>query len=159
MRIPVILYAVAVVVLLAVMPVWRWVGEGLPKPESFALMTEDFVAKLDAQEVAYAAGADKDGKTVVAPPPGDVYLGAVAFEFVPALRLQAGQTYRLHVASLDLLHGFYFPLAEADILLEPGRTYVFEITPDKAGAYAMQCSENCGLGHNKMLGRVQVVGP
>ena len=37
----------------------------------------------------------------------------------------------------------------------PGKTNVFELTPDKVGTYAGKCAELCGVDHARMLFNVQ----
>jgi len=39
----------------------------------------------------------------------------------------------------------------------PGKTNVFELTPDKIGTYAGKCAELCGVDHARMLFQVEVV--
>ena len=39
----------------------------------------------------------------------------------------------------------------------PGKTNVFELTPDKIGTYAGKCAELCGVDHARMLFQVKVV--
>lgn len=144
--------------LLALMPAWRWMATSLPQPESYALPTADFVAKLDAMISRYGTGEKtEDGGTVVRPPPGDIYLSASRWRFDPMLELEVNKTYRLHVASVDVLHGFNFPLGGADLLLEPGKVFVMTVKAAHPGPYAMQCSEYCGLNHSRMKGLVRVI--
>jgi cytochrome c oxidase subunit 2 len=38
----------------------------------------------------------------------------------------------------------------------PGYDYVATITPDKAGEYAIICNEYCGMGHERMVGKLIV---
>jgi cytochrome c oxidase subunit 2 len=39
----------------------------------------------------------------------------------------------------------------------PGKTNVFELTPNKVGTYAGKCAELCGVDHARMLFNVKVV--
>jgi cytochrome c oxidase subunit 2 len=39
----------------------------------------------------------------------------------------------------------------------PGKTNVFELTPNKIGEYVGKCAELCGTYHSKMLFNVKVV--
>jgi cytochrome c oxidase subunit 2 len=39
----------------------------------------------------------------------------------------------------------------------PGKTNVFELTPNKVGTYAGKCAELCGVDHSRMLFNVKVV--
>jgi cytochrome c oxidase subunit 2 len=39
----------------------------------------------------------------------------------------------------------------------PGKTNVFELTPDKIGTFVGKCAELCGTDHARMLFEVKVV--
>ena len=47
------------------------------------------------------------GVPVVEPPPGDIYLQAKRYQFRPILRLKRGESYQLHISSLDVQVGKY----------------------------------------------------
>jgi cytochrome c oxidase subunit 2 len=149
-----LLVALAVVLGLAfvAMPAWRGASRGAG--ESAAVNPAAFEAQVDAMVARYRVG-DEDGLPVVRPPPGDVYLVAERWHFRPLLELEAGQSYRLHVASEDILHGVVSAGQEA--LLAPGRAVVLTVTPTEPGKMAVVCSEYCGLEHNKMRNWVTVI--
>lgn len=136
------LFAVVAALMLAAWPGWR-MDEA---PAGYAQEPHDFLERVEA----FAGGRD-----VVRPPPGDVPLLARRFEFWPALELKAGQTYRLHVGSVDGVHAL--ALDGRETLLVPGRVQVFEVTPAAPGPLDLRCNEYCGLGHNKMRGAVTVI--
>jgi cytochrome c oxidase subunit 2 len=56
-----------------------------------------------------------------------------------------------------VIHSFWVPsfLFKMDVI--PGKTNVFELTPDKLGTYAGKCAELCGVDHARMLFQVKVV--
>lgn len=137
-----ILFALASLVLVAVWPGWRLVDA----PAAYTESPEAFAARV----AAFAAG-----QSMVRPPPGDVPLLARRFEFHPALELKIGQTYRLHLSSVDGVHALV--LGGAEVMLVPGEVRVLEITPDRLGPLEARCNEYCGLGHNKMRGQIVVV--
>lgn len=139
--------------LLAALPAWRM--SDAPPMDAIAESPAAFQARAEAFTTRYATGRDVEGVPVVAPPPGDVPVVARRFEFSPALELEAGKTYRLHVASVDTVHSL--ALDGRELLLVPGETRVVEITP--RGPLTFQCGEYCGLGHNKMRGGVTVIPP
>ncbi|CAK0740568.1 Cytochrome oxidase subunit II copper A binding domain-containing protein [uncultured Gammaproteobacteria bacterium] len=148
----VLVLAVVIAGLFVAMPVWRG-GAGLSYA-SYTISPTEFEAKVAAMVARYRVGEDK-GEPVVHPPPGDVYLVAERWRFRPQLELEAGQSYRLHISSPDILHGVV--VAGAEALVVPGRAAVLPLTPAKAGQIAMQCSEYCGLSHSKMLAWLTVV--
>ena len=94
----------------------------------------------------FAAVHDHGG--VIEPPPGDVPILARRFEFWPALRLQAGQTYRLRLMAEDAVHSVV--VAGHEVLLVPGRVQELTVTPRAGDTVELRCNEYCGLGHNRM---------
>ena len=95
---------------------------------------------------------------VVKPPPGsDVYLIARLWSWWPMLELQAGQTYRLHLQSMDWLHGFSLQPENINIQVHPGYEHVLTITPTSPGTYSIVCNEYCGINHHTMVSRLYVV--
>ena len=144
--------ALLLVVFLA-MPAWR----GVPQAAFESEPVDDtvFVAALEAMVARYGVG-EEEGVPVVRPPPGDIYLAAERWRFRPNLELRVGETYRIHVASRDILHGVVIGGHEA--LLVPGRAAVLEVRPTEPGRISLVCSEYCGLEHNKMRTWMTVLG-
>ena len=95
---------------------------------------------------------------VVHPPPGsDVYLMGRVYMWWPMLELEKGQTYRLHLSSIDLQHGFSLQPTNINIQVHPGYETVLNITPNQAGQFGIVCNEYCGFGHHLMTGRIYVL--
>ena len=83
---------------------------------------------------------------------------AVGTPNLPAeLVLPVGEKIRFELTSPDVIHSFWVPafLFKMDVI--PGKTNVFELTPDKVGTYAGKCAELCGVDHARMLFNVRVV--
>ena len=137
-----IAFVLASLVLVAAWPGWRLAET----PAAYAEAPEAFAARVEA----FAAG-----QPVVRPSPGDVPLLARRFEFHPALELKVGQTYRLHLSSMDGVHAL--AVGRAEMMLMPGEVRVLEITPERTGPLEARCNEYCGLGHNRMRGQIVVV--
>lgn len=123
-------------------------------PGVFEQRTTDFAEKYKVRE---------DGNTgypVVKPPAGgDVYMLARLWEWWPVLELEKGQTYRLHLSSLDWQHGFSLQPINFNLQVHPGIEHVVTMTPTETGTFGVVCNEFCGLGHHQMIGRVYVVEP
>jgi cytochrome c oxidase subunit 2 len=73
------------------------------------------------------------------------------------LELEKGQTYRLHLSSIDLQHGFSLQPLNINVQVHPGYESVMTITPTTGGEFGIVCNEYCGLGHHTMTGRIYVV--
>jgi cytochrome c oxidase subunit 2 len=73
------------------------------------------------------------------------------------LVLPVNEKVRFELTSPDVIHSFWVPafLFKMDVI--PGKTNVFELTPDKVGTYVGKCAELCGVDHARMLFAVKVV--
>jgi cytochrome c oxidase subunit 2 len=83
---------------------------------------------------------------------------AVGTPNAPAvLVLPVNEKIRFELTSPDVIHSFWVPafLFKMDVI--PGKTNVFELTPDKVGTYDGKCAELCGVDHSRMLFTVKVV--
>ena len=83
---------------------------------------------------------------------------AVGTPNLPAeLVLPVDEKVRFELTSPDVIHSFWVPafLFKMDVI--PGKTNVFELTPDKVGTYAGKCAELCGVDHARMLFNVRIV--
>ena len=100
---------------------------------------------------------DLNGVPVVQPAPGtDIYLLAQMWNWFPVLKLQKGQTYRLHMSSRDLQHGFSLQPVNMNFQVVPGYDHVLTLTPTSSGEFTIVCNEFCGIGHSTMIGKLLV---
>lgn len=123
-------------------------------PTVFEERTEEFATKYTVREEG------DSGFPVAKPPPGsDVYMLARLWQWWPVLELERGQSYRLHLSSVDWQHGFSLQPNNINIQVHPGLEHIVTITPTTAGEFSVVCNEFCGLGHHTMIGRIHVVEP
>ena len=122
------------------------------KPADFIKRTEKFIlANTGAESLL------EDGIAPIVPaPPGEVYLIAKQFQWFPILKLRAGETYRLHISSVDFLHGFSLLPMNMNFQVVPGYDHVLTIKPMAPGVYPIVCNEFCGVGHQNMVGKIIV---
>jgi cytochrome c oxidase subunit 2 len=85
-----------------------------------------------------------------------VYLIGMMWQWYPALKLEKGKAYTLHLSSLDINHGFNLYPLNINFQVVPGYDYGLRIVPNQAGDYRVVCNEFCGIGHHTMLGRIIV---
>ncbi|OJY88495.1 MAG: cytochrome C oxidase subunit II [Lysobacterales bacterium 63-13] len=139
---------------------WHIYGKQNLSTETYKTTTELFASKTQAMVDKYTVRTETDLETpVVAPPPGsDVYMIARLWNFWPILELQNGQTYRLHLSSMDYNHGFSLQPANINIQIVPGYEHVVTIVPNQSGTYSVVCNEFCGIGHHTMVGRIYIKG-
>ncbi|HEY3285846.1 MAG TPA: hypothetical protein VGJ96_01855 [Gemmatimonadaceae bacterium] len=144
-------------VLFAMMPLWHWKGGQNPSGIRRRVDPVKYYQRSVEFAKQYKIGEDR-GIPIVAPPPGaEVYLTGMTFQWFPILQLQAGSTYRLHMSSLDVNHGFSLYPMNVNFQVVPGYDYALQVTPTAAGDFRIICNEFCGIGHHTMVGRVIVV--
>jgi cytochrome c oxidase subunit 2 len=143
-------------ILFAMMPLWHLKGGQNPSFETYRTTAEQYMKKVDALIARRKVGEEK-GMPVVAPDPKeDVYMLGRLWQWSPVLKLKKGETYRLHLSSLDLVHGFsIFPL-NLNFMVLPGYDYVLTVTPTTTGEFYVVCNEFCGIGHHQMVGKILV---
>lgn len=139
--------------LTAMMPLWFFLGrQNVPAttyrvtPGQFQQLVTDFAQQYQVDT--------EQGIPVVAPPPGDVYMLARQWQWYPILKLKKGETYHLHLSSLDVQHGFSLQPTNLNFMVLPGYDYVVKLTPTQTGEFSVVCNEFCGIGHHLMVGKI-----
>ena len=147
------------VVMFLTMVYWHIVGKQNLSNEAYRVKPDAFAAKAEAMVARYKVREEGDTKIPVVRPPagGDAYLIARLWEWWPILELEKGQSYRLHLSSMDWLHGFSLQPTNINIQVHPNYEMVLTVTPTQSGEFAVVCNEFCGVGHHNMLGRIHVV--
>jgi len=141
------------------MPYWHVFGKQNLANEAYRTTPEVYTAKAQAMVDKFKIREETDQKIpVVKPPAGsDVYLIARLWQWWPMLELEAGQTYRLHLMSMDWLHGFSLQPENINIQVHPGYEHILTVQPTKAGTFSIICNEYCGINHHTMVSRLYVV--
>jgi cytochrome c oxidase subunit 2 len=75
----------------------------------------------------------------------------------PILYLPRGESTKLTLLSLDVIHSFWVPEFGQKQDAVPGTAQHLVITPTKDGTYPVICTELCGLGHATMRTSVVVM--
>ena len=146
-------------VMFFMMPYWHVFGKQNLANEAYRTTPEQYTQKTQAMVDKYTVRVETDQKIpVVRPPAGsDVYLIARLWAWWPMLELEEGKTYRLHLASLDYLHGFSLQPENINIQVHPNYDHVVTPTPTRVGTYGIVCNEYCGINHATMVSRLYVV--
>ncbi|MBK7859672.1 MAG: cytochrome C oxidase subunit II [Archangiaceae bacterium] len=143
-------------VLTLAMPYWHFKGKQNSTGEAYRVTPAEFYQRAQKFIEAYKVGEDRY-TAIVQPPPGtDVYLTARMWRWDPVLKLKKDQTYRVHVGSMDLNHGFSLQPVNMNFQVVPGYDHVLTLTPTRAGEYSIVCNEFCGVGHHTMAGKIIV---
>jgi len=142
-----------------VMIYWHINGEQNLSNEAYRVNPEVYGEKVEAFAEKYKVREEGKNETPVAkPPPGsDIYMLGRLWEWWPFLELQKGQTYRLHLSSMDWQHGFSLQPTNINIQVHPKYEMVVTLKPTKTGEFGVVCNEFCGIGHHTMLGKIYVV--
>lgn len=149
------------VIMFFMMVYWHLVGRQNLSTEVYRIDPQVYETRVDEFTKKFKVRDEGDtGIPVVRPPPGsDAYMLARLWSWWPILELEKGQSYRLHLSSLDWLHGFSLQPTNINIQIHPGLEQVITLTPTEAGTFTVVCNEFCGLGHHTMVGRIHVVEP
>jgi cytochrome c oxidase subunit 2 len=124
-------------------------------PDRFTAKTQEMVEKFKVRE---EVGLNNEKIPVVRPPAGsDVYLIARLWQWWPIIELEEGQSYRLHLMSLDWLHGFSLQPENINIQVHPNYEHLLTVQPTRAGTYNIVCNEYCGINHHQMVTKLYVV--
>ena len=138
------------------MPYWHFKGKQNSTGEAYAVTPSAFSDRVQTFVKANKVGEEK-GVPIVAPAPGsDIYLQASMWRWYPILQLKEGQTYRLHISSTDLQHGFSLLPMNINFQVLPGSDHVLTVTPTSKGSFSIVCNEFCGIGHHLMTGKILV---
>lgn len=143
-------------VLFAMMPFWHIRGGQNPSGIRTRVTPEAYLARVFTFVEDYKVG-EENGIPLVAPPAGsDIYLLGQMWRWYPALELEEGASYTLHLSSIDVNHGFSLYPANINFQVVPGYDYGLNIKPNRPGEYRIVCNEFCGVSHHNMLGRIVV---
>jgi heme/copper-type cytochrome/quinol oxidase subunit 2 len=133
-----------------------------------------------AGAVLLVVGAGAVGGVLLQPsaPPQERRIKMTARQYAfdpPVLRVNKGDTVRLRITSLDVVHGMYLEAFDINVLIVPDSPYLELTHPshpeeppekveevvfvaDKTGKFRLRCSHTCGPLHPFMQGEL-VVAP
>ncbi len=138
------------------MPYWHFRGKQNSTGEAYSVTPAAFVERTMRFIAANKVG-EENYTPIVEPAPGsDAYLVASMWRWYPILKLKKDQTYRLHISSTDLQHGFSLQPLNMNFQILPGYDHVITITPTSTGTFSVICNEFCGIGHHTMTGKIIV---
>jgi cytochrome c oxidase subunit 2 len=146
-------------VMFGAMVVWHFIGEQNLSNEAYRIEPDRFAERTQQMVDKYKVREEGEtGIPVVRPPAGsEVYMLARLWEWWPILELEKGQSYRIHLSSLDWQHGFSLQPTNINIQVHPNYEMVLTMTPSETGEFGIVCNEYCGIGHHTMVGKLYVV--
>ncbi len=135
---------------------WHFIGQQNLNKEAYRIAPSNYEERVEAFAKKFTV-REEEGVPVVKPPPGtDVYILGRLWQWWPMLELERGQSYRFHISSLDLQHGFSLQPININVQVHPGYEHVITLTPTEAGTFGIVCNEFCGIGHHQMTGKIYV---
>jgi cytochrome c oxidase subunit II len=98
------------------------------------------------------------GVRVTAPGAVQVSLVAQAFSFSPErVQVPVGAEVTFYLTARDVIHGWQVERTNLNVIVIPGEIAVLRYTFTNPGRYRVTCNEYCGIGHQNMLGEIEVV--
>jgi cytochrome c oxidase subunit II len=98
------------------------------------------------------------GVRVTAPGRVQVSLVAQAFSFLPErVQVPVDAEVTFYLTARDVLHGWQVERTTLNAMVVPGEIATLRYTFKQPGTYRVTCNEYCGIGHQGMLGTIEVV--
>lgn len=139
------------------MIMWHVYGKQNPSSITYKTSTAEFSKLGEAYTKQNMIGLD-NGIPVVRPQPNsDVFIVSEMWRWSPVLILQKDQSYKFHISSKDVVHGFSIQPVNMNFQVYPQYDYVLEFKPTESGEYKVICNEFCGIGHHTMIGKIVVI--
>ena len=130
-----------VVILVGAISVWYNIKQVMPPADAGAIV------RVIGQQWAWSFQL---------PGPDGVLDTADDIRTVGELHVEVNKTYHFELLSRDVIHSFAVPAFRLKQDALPGRTISGWFTPNRVGAYDIQCTQMCGIGHGLMAGRIVV---
>ena len=112
---------------------------------------------VDPAKLAQTPPFDRPGLRALPDGTYEAYYIARVFSFdPPVLNVPAGQKITFYLTSADVVHGFYIPQTDVNMMAIPGWVNTTSHTFSKKGTYLLICHEYCGVGHQNMFAKIEV---
>lgn len=93
----------------------------------------------------------------VAPGRYEAHVVSKMFSFKPSpLKVPKGSIVDFYVVATDVVHGFYIDGTDVNLMAIPNAVNYAQAHFEKPGKYQVICHEFCGLGHQDMVGTIEV---
>ncbi len=142
--------------LTAMMPLWFLYGRQNVPTTTFRTTPAEFQQRVDDFVLAHQVGVENNIPIVAPEPGGDAYILGRQWQWYPILQLKVGETYKIHLSSMDVSHGFSLQPVNLNFMVIPDYDYVVTLTPTSAGEFSIVCNEYCLVGHHIMTGKIIV---
>jgi len=98
------------------------------------------------------------GLRITGPGQAQVSIVAQAFNFTPErIRIPVDTEVTFYLTSRDVIHGWQVVNTNLNVEVIPGEISVLRYTFREIGEFLTVCNQYCGIGHQNMLGMIEVV--
>jgi cytochrome c oxidase subunit 2 len=98
------------------------------------------------------------GVRVTGPNSLQVSIVGQAFVWQPErIRVPVGAEIEFYLTARDVIHGWQVENTNLNVEVIPGEVSRLRTTFNRVGSYRVTCNEYCGIGHQNMLGWIEVV--
>jgi len=98
------------------------------------------------------------GVRVVGPNQLQVSIVGQAFVWVPeTIRVPLGAEVEFYLTARDVIHGWQIENTNLNVEVIPGEVSRLRTSFNQLGTYRVTCNEYCGIGHQNMIGWIEVV--
>ena len=113
--------------------------------------------QIDPTKVAQTPPFDKPGLRPLPDGSYEAYYVAQVFFFNPtSITVPLGSKVTFYVTSSDVVHGFFIPGTDINMMAVPGWVNQESHRFTRRGQYLVICHEYCGIGHQDMFAKVEV---
>jgi cytochrome c oxidase subunit II len=129
---------------------------------AFASFADDInpptgLKQVDPTKVSQTPPFDKPGLRKLSDGSYEAYYVSEVFAFKPGvLTIPVGSKVTFYVTSGDVVHGFFIPETDINMMVVPGWVNEQAHTFSQPGEYLLICHEYCGIGHQNMFGKIEV---
>lgn len=112
---------------------------------------------VDPTKVASTPPFDHPGLRKTGATTYEAYYVAQVFSFTPNdIKVPLGSAVTFYVTSPDVVHGFFIPDTDINMMAVPGWVNMQTHTFTRKGTYLLICHEYCGIGHQNMFAKIEV---
>ena len=98
------------------------------------------------------------GVRIVGPSRLQVSVVGESFAWTPeVIRVPVGSEVEFFLTSRDVIHGWQVENTNLNVEVIPGEVSRLVASFDQVGTYRVSCNEYCGISHQNMIGRIEVV--
>jgi cytochrome c oxidase subunit II len=98
------------------------------------------------------------GVRMVGPNQLQVSIVGQAFVWVPeVIRVPVGSEVEIYLTARDVIHGWQVEETNLNVQVIPGEVSRLRTRFDRVGRFRVTCNEYCGIGHQNMIGWIDVV--